>query len=231
MVASGANRTFTIVPDTGYCIIDVLVDGYSVGAVSSYAFTNVVANHTIKANFITQSAGRPHYKRIGPNLVTNPHIIGQMEWHFYNGAYDPSVSRDSNGGSISFGPLGTAPYFVVGSDLIPVTYGKEYTFAAYMKTDVWPNIGSLMLREYDAQGNFIQNVSGSRVATTGPDIWQEIAQVYMPSSANVTQVSLYVVREGTSPHLDGNLWFDDIYFGEGSFQQPPSSKKPFNVPR
>ena len=30
---------------------DVLVDGVSVGAVTSYTFTNVTANHTIAASF------------------------------------------------------------------------------------------------------------------------------------------------------------------------------------
>jgi len=38
-------------PNTGYVILDVLVDGVSVGAVSSYTFNNVTANHTIAANF------------------------------------------------------------------------------------------------------------------------------------------------------------------------------------
>ena len=40
-VTQGADQTFTIIPDTGYHIADVLVDGSSVGGVSSYTFTNV----------------------------------------------------------------------------------------------------------------------------------------------------------------------------------------------
>jgi hypothetical protein len=49
----GASQTFTITPDTKnrYAIADVRVDGKSVGAVSSYTFTNVTANHTIYATF------------------------------------------------------------------------------------------------------------------------------------------------------------------------------------
>ena len=47
----GASQTFTITPDTGYHVADVLVDGVSVGAVTSYTFTNVTANHTIAASF------------------------------------------------------------------------------------------------------------------------------------------------------------------------------------
>ena len=37
----GADQTFTITPDACYHIADVLVDGVSVGAVTSYTFTNV----------------------------------------------------------------------------------------------------------------------------------------------------------------------------------------------
>ena len=50
-VAVGASRTFTITPNTGYVISDVKVDNVSVGAVTSYSFTNVNANHTISATF------------------------------------------------------------------------------------------------------------------------------------------------------------------------------------
>ncbi|MBM3242795.1 T9SS type A sorting domain-containing protein [Candidatus Poribacteria bacterium] len=47
----GGSQTFTITPDTGYYIADVLVDSASVGAVESYTFSNVTANHTISASF------------------------------------------------------------------------------------------------------------------------------------------------------------------------------------
>ncbi len=61
-VSAGANRTFNIAPNSGFVISDVLVDGVSVGAVSTFTFLNVVANHTIEARFaasrtITASAG------------------------------------------------------------------------------------------------------------------------------------------------------------------------------
>jgi hypothetical protein len=60
----GASQTCSITPTAGYHILDVLVDGASVGAVSTYAFTNMTSNHTISATFeanpsytITASAG------------------------------------------------------------------------------------------------------------------------------------------------------------------------------
>ncbi len=54
-VYSGYDQTFTIEADSGYTIADVTVDGSSVGAVSSYTFNNVLANHTISATFAEAS--------------------------------------------------------------------------------------------------------------------------------------------------------------------------------
>ena len=56
-VNQGSDKSFTITPDTGYQIDDVLVDGSSVGAVSSYIFTNVSQDHTISATFLSVSIG------------------------------------------------------------------------------------------------------------------------------------------------------------------------------
>lgn len=51
-VVSGESATFTITPDPGHAIADVLVDGSSAGAVSSYTFPNVTDDHTIAATFL-----------------------------------------------------------------------------------------------------------------------------------------------------------------------------------
>jgi len=56
-VNAGANQTFTITPDGGWNVLDVLVDGRSIGAVNSYTFTNVAANHTISADFRRSAIG------------------------------------------------------------------------------------------------------------------------------------------------------------------------------
>ncbi|MEY4071694.1 MAG: hypothetical protein RL721_2308, partial [Candidatus Eisenbacteria bacterium] len=54
-VNNGDSLAFTITPDAGYSIADVLVDGVSVGAVGSYTFSNVTAGHTIAASFSLNS--------------------------------------------------------------------------------------------------------------------------------------------------------------------------------
>ena len=50
-VAYDAYQTFTVTPDIGYHIKDILVDSSSVGAMPSYTFEHVTANHTIEAQF------------------------------------------------------------------------------------------------------------------------------------------------------------------------------------
>ena len=47
----GDSKTFTIIPNSGYKISNVKVDGVSVGAVSSYTFNNVTSDHTISVAF------------------------------------------------------------------------------------------------------------------------------------------------------------------------------------
>lgn len=78
-VTDGANQTFTITPNKGYQIANVLVDGKSVGAVSSYTFKDVTADHTIYATFVKESTGGTtvrddytlHYVTNGGNYLSD----------------------------------------------------------------------------------------------------------------------------------------------------------------
>lgn len=51
LVNQGANQGFTIAPNSGYQVSTVTVDGTNAGAVTSYTFNNVQANHTISTAF------------------------------------------------------------------------------------------------------------------------------------------------------------------------------------
>ena len=54
-VGYGGSQTFTVTAASGYRVADVLVDGVSRGALASYTFSNVAANHTISATFAVDS--------------------------------------------------------------------------------------------------------------------------------------------------------------------------------
>ncbi|WP_244213838.1 InlB B-repeat-containing protein [Paenibacillus barcinonensis] len=68
-VAQGASQTFLFTPQEGYIVADVLVDGVSVGAVSSYTLSQVKAAHSIQVVFAKKqgdtqnaaNAGLPYY--------------------------------------------------------------------------------------------------------------------------------------------------------------------------
>ena len=68
-VSRGDNKTFTIAASNGYIIADVLVDGVSVGAVSSYTFTKVSKDHTISVVFKEARPG-----------VADPSETGVDQW-------------------------------------------------------------------------------------------------------------------------------------------------------
>jgi hypothetical protein len=55
-VAPGGAQTFTITPQSGYRLSNVLVNGASQGALTSYSFSNVSANRTISAAFAALTA-------------------------------------------------------------------------------------------------------------------------------------------------------------------------------
>ncbi len=101
----GDTQKFTITPNSGYEISDVLVDGDSVGAVSTYTFRNVKDDHDIKATF----------KKTGTTTNTNttPGTTGSTgkfkdvntgHW-FYNAVNYVTSKNIMNGmSSTEFGP-------------------------------------------------------------------------------------------------------------------------------
>jgi hypothetical protein len=88
--ARGSDKTFTITPDKGFRIEDVLVDGKSVGVVSAYTFENVRASHTISARFVKREAADPSDTGVADWLETGDHIA------YLKGYGDGRFGPDSN---------------------------------------------------------------------------------------------------------------------------------------
>lgn len=68
IVGCGNDTTFDIIPNPGYSILDVLVNGVSVGAVPSYTFNSVTGDSTIHAIFYLAGCGSPYTSYAGPNV-------------------------------------------------------------------------------------------------------------------------------------------------------------------
>src|SRR5204862_534862 len=83
-VNCGSSQAYAIAGDACHSIAGVTVDGISVGAVASYTFTNVTANHTIAATFaitpytLTASAGTGG--SISPTGVTTLNCAGSQAY-------------------------------------------------------------------------------------------------------------------------------------------------------
>ena len=60
-VPAGGSQTYTITPNSGYMITEVSVDGLPQGAISTYTFNNVQADHTISSSFKPASTPGPDW--------------------------------------------------------------------------------------------------------------------------------------------------------------------------
>ncbi len=122
VVIYGADQTFTITPMAEHRILDVLVDGKSVGAVESYTFSNVTANHTISATFALN---------VKTNLTFTSDPVGKATVTPSNGEFDSYTE-------IAIKVVPNTGYFFVEWIITPADagtlgnpYKKETTFTAY----------------------------------------------------------------------------------------------------
>ncbi|HSD83339.1 MAG TPA: hypothetical protein VLG46_05755 [Anaerolineae bacterium] len=103
VVNLGEDRVFMIAPSYGYHILDVGVDGVSVGAMNVHTFTNVIADHIITATFdlnayvlTTNVIGQGQVTRAPDqatylyNSVVTLTAVPQAGWHFGQWSGDAS---------------------------------------------------------------------------------------------------------------------------------------------
>lgn len=71
-VADGSSKSYTITPEDGYEIESVLVDNVNIGTNATYNFSNIIANHSIKANFRLINLGTKDENLVGLKAYPNP---------------------------------------------------------------------------------------------------------------------------------------------------------------
>jgi hypothetical protein len=108
-VIYGGNQTFTITPEPGLGVADVIVDGESVGAVTSYTFKNITSNHVIRATFEPSV-----YQFIVDNLTCCTSQTGTWSISSASGAYgaDSLWSRDGATFTWKFNPIRSGTFDV-----------------------------------------------------------------------------------------------------------------------
>jgi len=90
-VSNGNDQSFSISPDQSYRIADVVVDGSSVGAVTTYTFNNVSSDHTIAASFAVDN--QPPVSNAGADQAVRVSDTVEL---------DGSSSSDPNGDSLTY---------------------------------------------------------------------------------------------------------------------------------
>lgn len=71
-VSEGSGVSYVVIPEDGYVINAVYVDGKSVGAVSSYSFSDVKKDHTISADFVAASVKNDDENKAKSETVNKP---------------------------------------------------------------------------------------------------------------------------------------------------------------
>ena len=213
-VTAGAGQTFTLTPASGYTVSDVKVDGGSVGAVTSYAFVNLTANHTISASFAALSPS--------PNLVLALNAGGSAysdgsgvqfvaDQHFFGGAAGKSSAtiKGTQDGALyldeRYGNFSYALPVVNGSYDLTLKFVETTHSARNQRVfDVWVE-GHLSLNGLD-----IYAVAGKDTAldiTFTVSVSDGVLNLdFMPSTGDA-QVSAVLIKKasGTPKKLPGRL--------------------------
>lgn len=93
----GENKTYKIKANTGFTIEDVLVDGKSVGKVSTYKFKDIDKNHTIEAKFTKiEDEDKIKFEDVKENDWFNDSVEYVTEKGLMNGVDSKNFSPNTN---------------------------------------------------------------------------------------------------------------------------------------
>ena len=122
-VLRNSDKTFTIKPESGYQIKDILVDGKSVGALSEYTFETIQKNHTITALFSADKSGVPEW------------LNGEDHFAYIFGYPDGTIRPEQK---ITRAEVATIIFRLLDKDVQAQYLTKENSFAD-VPSDFWCN--------------------------------------------------------------------------------------------
>lgn len=205
-VAKGGSKTFAITANEDYMISELLVDGESVGAVSSYTFSDVTAAHTIKAVFV-KAVELPYYldangnkvflgfsadiggamKYIAPNskkilFAQNPKSFTDIADHWAKVNIDFITQREIFRGTAAetFSPdtgMTRGMFAVVIGRLYERSYGMPAPSAPTAFTDISADAYYSSYVSWAAENGIIEGIGGSKFAPDRQITREEMASI------------------------------------------------------
>jgi type IV pilus assembly protein PilY1 len=174
-VPHNGSQSFTIAPDACYGVQDVLVDGMSVGAVTSYIFNNVTTDRTISATFTpvsgyTISASAGVNGSIGPVGAVSVGCGSDQSFSIIPDAGYEVLDVKIDG--VSWGPLSSHTFFNVAQD---------HSISATFKV-----VGDYIIHTYSGPNGSISPpgpvgvpTGGSQTFTIAPQPGYQVAEVWV----------------------------------------------------
>ncbi len=150
-ITQGTDQIFTFTPNSGYHVVDVIVDGSSVGRVPSYTFSTVSGAHTISASFASDTiinggtitvnttwtlAGSPYIVKgnvsVGgtevPTLTIEPGVVVKFDNNM-----EITIGKNSTSGALYAVGTSSAPIIFTSNDPAPIP-GKWKGISFYSGT-------------------------------------------------------------------------------------------------
>jgi len=201
----GTSKSFTITPNSGYYIADVKMDGVSQGAVSSYTFTNLTANHTIEASFTSNPTYTLSVTKTGTGTgtVTN----SPTGTSFPTGTVvtlTATPDASSTFASWSGGASGTSPTTTVTMNQ-NITVTAAFTLKTYTITATAGTGGAI-----SPSGSITVNHGETQSYTITPNTGYTIADVKVDGASQGT-VNSYIFNNVTSDHTIEASFSDITY--------------------
>jgi hypothetical protein len=234
----GADQHFTIAPNTGYSLNDLLVDGTHVDSTTSYTFTNVTANHTIAVSFtanqltITATAGtggtitpsgavhvnygEDQAFEIEPNtgyslsnlLVDGVHVDSTTSYTFRNVIANHTIAASFTANQLTITATAGTGGTITPSGAVHVNYGEDQAF------EIEPNTG------YSLSNLLVDGVHAD--STTSYTFRNVIANHTIAASFTANQLTI-TATAGTGGTITPNGAINVTYGADRQFTIAPNT--------
>ena len=204
-VVSGANQTFNMTPAAGYEVDTVLVDGVSAGQINTYAFLNVISDHTISVSFKIKTysivASANANGSISPvGTVTVNHGASQTF------AITPSANYVVDFVTVDGASVGSVSTYTFNNVTAPHTISATFKLKTYVISASSGSNGSI-----SPSGSVVVNHGSNQTFNMSPAAGYKISSVLVDGT-NVGALASYTFSSVTAAHTISVSYQAIVYY-------------------